>query len=164
MDIEKRYSIGFYPEWDDPAIEKAKEAHPSNRWAQPIEPKSTEAAEEIGMAITQHKRSALMRSWILAGINGDGIDTGTDTTALAHALYEFGSLSEEDWPDDDLTTMLDGSLRAIGYENGIASLGRFDPAHSPLLMSAAFAITAGNAMLLFDEQGKPVVRTNVRKQ
>ena len=72
-------------------------------------------------------------------------------------------MSESEWPDDDLTTMLDGSLRALGYMGGCSELGKFNPDHAPLLMSAAFAIAAGNGYLLFDDEGKPVVRTNVRQ-
>jgi hypothetical protein len=170
LDIEKRYSIAFYPEWNDPAIERAKAIHPSNRqpngmpshWTKwpKVEPLEQDS---VGMNLLQHKRQALIRRWLRAAIDGDGIDSSVDQTEIAHALYEFGKLPEEDWPDDDLTTMLDGSLRAIGYANGVASLGRMNPDHGPLLMSAAFAIAAGNGVLLFDENGKPVVRTNVRK-
>jgi len=162
--IEKNHSIPFYPEWDDPELEASKLAHPSNVWARPKETKSTpEDKENIQGAIMAHERSALIREWIGYAISG-GIDHNIDTTALAHALFEFGKLPEAEWPDEDLTVMLDGSLRALGYANGCLDLGRFNPEHAPFLMSAAFAITAGNAYLLFDaETGKPIVRTNVRK-
>jgi hypothetical protein len=54
--------------------------------------------------------------------------------------------------------MLDGTLRAIGYADGLNELGHVVPEHAPLIMSAAFAITAGTAMLLIDVDGKPIVR------
>jgi len=78
---------------------------------------------------------------------------------LSNALVEFASISEEEWSDEDLTIMLDGSLRAIGYDDGLKALGRFDPEHAPLLMSAAFSIAAGSTILVFDEKERPVVRT-----
>jgi hypothetical protein len=161
--IEKDHSVPFYPEFVDPNIEVAKSEHPSNVWAKPREAKATpEQRNTILDAITAHPRAGLLRRWIGYAING-GIDHSIDTAALAHALTEFANLDESEWPDDDLTVMLDGSLRALGYLNGCDELGKFNPEHAPLLMSAAFAITAGNAYLLFDENEKPVVRTNVQK-
>jgi hypothetical protein len=50
--------------------------------------------------------------------------------------------------------MLVGSLRALGID----SLSALTVDHGPILLSAAFAIAAGNAMLLFDEQDNPIVR------
>jgi hypothetical protein len=162
--VEKDHSVPFYPEFVDPNIEEAKREHPSNVWARPkIEQSTPDDRNHIQEAIMVHPRSALLRRWIGYAITG-GIDHNIDTTALAHALSEFASISETEWPDDDLTQMLDGSLRALGYMGGCEELGKFNPEHAPLLMSAAFAITAGNAILLFDaETGKPIVRTNVRK-
>lgn len=162
--VERDHSVPFYPAFVDPAIEEAKQAHPSNVWAKPREAKPTDDdRENIQMAIMAHPRSGLMRRWIGYAITG-GINHDIDTVALAHALAEFARIDESEWNDDDLTMMLDGSLRALGYVNGCEDLGRFNPEHAPLLMSAAFAITAGNAYLLFDaETGKPIVRTNVRK-
>jgi hypothetical protein len=147
MDIEKRYSIGFYPPFDDPAIEEAKREHPSSQ----------------AYSFEIPKRSALIRQWLSDAIQAGGINARVDQSELANSLREWGNIDETEWPDDDLTTMLDGSMRAIGYENGVLDLGRFDPDHAPLLMSAAFAIVAGNAYLLWDENEKPIVRTNVRK-
>lgn len=160
--VEKNHSVPFYPEWDDPFIEQSKREHPSNVWAKPEGKSTPEEKDDISREIMRHPRSALMRRWIMFAING-GVDSSIDTTALAHALYEFGSLDATEWPDDELTVMLDGSLRALGYGNGCEDLGHFNPEHAPFLMSAAFAITAGNAHLLFDDDGKPIVRTNVRK-
>lgn len=161
--VEKNHSIPFYPNWEDPAVEESKLTHPSNVWSQPQESKpTTEDRENIQTGIMNHPRSGLLRRWIGEAITG-GINHNFDSAALAHSLFEFASMSEEDWSDDDLTMMLDGSLRAMGYVNGCLDLGKFNPEHAPLLMSAAFAIAAGNAYLLFDaETGKPIVRTNVR--
>ena len=161
--VEKNHGVPFYPPFDDPELERAIADHPSNVWAKPKARAATvDEKNDITAHILAHPRSALMRRWIGYAIDG-GIDHAIDTAALAHALFEFGAIDESEWPDDDLTTMLDGSLRALGYENGTGDLGRFNPDHAPLLMSAAFAITAGNAYLLFGEDGKPVVRTNVKR-
>jgi len=164
MRVEKDHSVPFYPEFVDPNIEESKSAHPSNVWARPkIEQSTPDDRNHIQEGIMAHPRSALLRRWIGYAITG-GIDHNIDTTALAHALSEFASMDESEWPDDELTQMLDGSLRALGYVNGCEELGKFNPEHAPLLMSAAFAITAGNAYLLFGEDGKPVVRTNIIKR
>lgn len=161
--VEKNHSVPFYPAWNDPALAESRLAHPSNVWAKPKETKPTQAdRDSIREGLAIHPRNRVLRRWIQTAVDGEGIDSEIDTTALAHALYEFARVSETDWPDDDLTLMLDGSLRALGYANGVSELGRFDPEHAPLLMSAAFAIAAGNAMLLFDENEQPIVRTNIR--
>ena len=161
--VEKNHSVPFYPEWDDPELETSKLSHPSNVWARPKTTKPTaDDRENIQQALADHPRSGLLRKWIADAVAG-GINHSFDTTALAHALYEFGRVDESEWPDDDITLMLDGSLRALGYVNGTRDLGRFNPEHAPLLMSAAFAIAAGNAMLLFDENERPIVRTNIKQ-
>lgn len=154
--VETNYSLPFYPPFENP--ETAVDV--TAVWGKG-ERGTEQQRDDIARAIETAPRSALMRRWIGLAIDG-GIDHAIDTTALAHALYEFGAIDEGEWNDDDLTLMLDGSLRALGYVNGCKDLGRFDPEHSSLLMSAAFAITAGNAMLLFDENEQPIVRTNVK--
>jgi hypothetical protein len=160
--VEANHTIPFYGEWNDPSDSGEYEIPFSDRWAKPSEAKPTdEDRESIQTALANHPRSGLMRRWISYAITG-GIDHTQDSTALAHALFEFGKVPESEWSDDDITTMLHGSLRAIGYDDGVYSLGRFNPEHAPLLMSAAFAIVAGNAYLLFDENNEPIVRTNVR--
>lgn len=160
--VETNHNLPFYPEWNDPERELSKLSHPSNVWGNPRESKpSSVDKENILSGLLTHNRSALIKRWIASAING-GVTSELDTTAIAHALYEFASFDETEWPDDDLTTMLDGSLRALGYEGGCDDLGKFNPDHAPLLMSAAFAISVGNAFLLFDDSGKPVVRTNVK--
>lgn len=164
LKVEKDHSVPFYPAWDDPAVDESKRNHPSwaDRWAKPNrdDPSSSEAKQEIGDALANHPRAGLLNRWI-GEANSAGVDQSIDTTALAHALYEFARVDESEWPDDDITLMLDGSLRTIGYANGIRDLGRFDPEHAPLLMSAAFAIAAGNATLIFNDDGTPEVLTNV---
>lgn len=165
MKVEKEHSLPFHTPWDDPDRPTVVEHHPSfsDKWAKPSvgELPTEPERESIQQGLMNHKRSALLRKWVGMAV-ASGINHDNDTFALAHALFEFASVDEAEWPDDDLTLMLDGSLRAIGYVNGCNDLGRFNPDHAPLLMSAAFAIAAGNAMLLFDENENPVVRVNVK--
>lgn len=164
--VEKDHSVPFYPLWDDPDMQASIDSHPSNRWAKPnavSTPATREESDELAMQLVNHPRSGLVRKWLMVAINEEGIDSSLDQTALSHALYEFAMLPEAEWPDDDLTTMLDGCLRAIGYPKGIKQLGRVNPEHGPIIMSAAFAITAGQAMLLFDDEGNPIVRTNIKQ-
>lgn len=163
--VEKEFSLPFGATWDDP--QRVNEQPTVRRAHEVPEPSPAKAPfpqdkDTIQMGIVNHPRSALLRRWIGYAVTG-GISHDIDTTQLAHALFEFASMDETEWPDDDLTTMLDGSLRAMGYERGCLDLGKFNPSHAPILMSAAFAITAGNAFLLFDEEGNPVVRTNVKE-
>src|SRR4029077_10331735 len=73
---------------------------------------------------------------------------------LIDALYQFADLPEGEWSDIDIDIMLLGSIRAIGLE----SLNDLTVDHTPYLLSAAFAIAAGNAILLFDENDNPIVR------
>jgi hypothetical protein len=164
MKVEKEHSVPFHPAWEDPAIDQAKRDHPSAIWATPATSSQPNEQDKnrIQEAIMNHPRSGLLRSWVAMAVAG-GINHNVDTTALAHALFEFASMDEQVWPDDDLTVMLDGSLRAMGYKLGIHQLGNFNPNHAPILMSAAFAIAAGNGVLMFDENENPVVRTNIKK-
>lgn len=154
--VERDHSVPWYPEWNDPDVEEARLAHPSNVWARPETTQPTQDdRENIQAALAEHPRANLIRDWLtMSGRNESG-----NTVPLAHALFEFAKLDATEWNDADLTTMLDGSLRALGYEDGIKQLGQFNPPDGPKLMSAAFAIVAGNAMLLFDENERPVVRT-----
>lgn len=148
---------------DDPTIikevEEAKQRHPSNE----PKPRATkEERENVQAAIDQHPRSGLLRKWIAVALS-EGVDYSLDTVPLSKALMSFANVDEDDWHDNDLTLMLDGSLRALGYAKGIADLGRFNPEHAQGLMTAAFAIVSGSAMLLFDEDNNPIVRTHIRK-
>lgn len=169
--VETDHSVPFYANWDDPEIARSIAEHPSNRyidrWANPgrvkDEPSSAESVEArltIQQAIMNHPRRALLTQWVSQAISG-GINSQVDTTALAHALYEFASVPESDWPNEDLTLMLDGCLRTLGYPNGISDLGNFDPLQAPVLMSCAFAVAAGTATLAFGEDGSPAVIIDV---
>lgn len=158
--IETDYSIPFGAPKPG-MIEESKKAHPSwsDRWAHPDgSPTPPDQVEVQRQALNNHPRRALIAHWVELAQDG-GVDESIDTYALSNALYEFANLNMLDWPDEELTIMLDGSLRALGYDQGVRDLGRFDPEHAPILMSAAFAITAGNAMLLYDDKDRPVVRT-----
>lgn len=168
--VEKDYSVPFYPEWNDP-IEEAKREHPSSfsdRWAKPKRerddsPEGDAVRLSIQEAMSQHPRRALLTRWVGEAIKG-GVDHSIDSSALAHALYEFASVDAEVWPDDDLTVMLDASLRTMGYRGGLSDLGKFNPQHAPLLMSAGFAIAAGTAAILYNDDGTTELLTDVIAQ
>lgn len=164
MKVEKEHSLPFHTPWEDPSIDQVKSNHPSDAWAwrRNAPPPDERQRNTIQQGLMNHKRAALLRSWVGMAVAG-GVNHEFDTFALAHALFEFASVDESVWPDDELTTMLDGSLRAMGYVNGTNDLGKFNPDHAPILMSAAFAIAAGNAVLLFNENDQPIVRTNVKE-
>lgn len=155
--VEDQFSMPLPPAFNDPGIEESVRHHPAMASREPKPPLTKENIQE---RINQHPRRELIRQWIQIGIEG-GRDHSLDTTQLAHALEEFAGVDESEWSDGDLTMMLDGSLRALGYMKGCRDLGRFKPEHAPLLLTAAFAIAAGNATLLFDENDNPVVRTNI---
>jgi hypothetical protein len=160
--VETAHSVPWFPEWNDPAIEESRLAHPSNVWSRPWDTKPTDDDKEaIRDGLMRLPRRRLVESWIARAIAG-GADQSVDTTALSHALYEFARVDESEWSDVDITLMLHGSLRAIGYPLGIDQLGQFNPDDAPLLMSAAFAIVAGNATLIFDDNGDPEVLTDVK--
>jgi hypothetical protein len=167
--VETFHSVPFFPAWDDPELERAMQQHPSSfsdRWAKPSkdDPAPKEAREDIQQAINQHPRKELLRGWVQKAIDG-GADYSIDSYALSHALLEFASVcSPAEWPDEDVSTCLEGTLRAIGYERGLLDLGRINPEHAPLIMSGALSIAAGTAMLVFQEDGTPMLRTNVVKQ
>ena len=156
--VETNFSIPFGPA--DPRIVRNHPSQYHDRWARPKANDATppDQAEAQRLAINDHPRRELLRKWVGYAVTG-GIDSTVDSYALSNALYEFAKLPVGEWPDDDLTMMLDGSLRAIGYDDGLIMLGRFDPQHAPLLMSAAFAIASGQAILLYDEKERPIVRT-----
>lgn len=165
--VETDHSLPFGE--SDPRLRAAMQQHPSaswaDRWAKPAavpEPVTEPERDAISDALSTHPRRLLLASWSARAMGG--LDHSiADRTALAHALYEFASVGKDDdlWSDDDLTMMLDGTLNALGY-GGLDGLGRVIATDAPKIMSAAFAITSGNAMLLFDEQDRPVVRFNVQ--
>ena len=161
--VETDHSLPFGA--TDPRTVNAQRRHPSwsDRWAKPrsdhVPDPEHQAAVEDGLR--NHPRRMLLASWSHKALTN--IDhTISDRTALAHALYEFASVGPEgEWSDDDLTHMLDGTLNALGYE-GLHNLGKVKAEDAPQIMSAAFAITSGNCMLLYDDNNRPVVRFNIR--
>ena len=128
--IETDYSIPFGETWIDPVAESMRN-HPSN-----------------GKPISRAK--TLMMAWV----NQLTIDDPAELDEIINVLVHFASLPEPEWSTQDIDLMLIGSLRALGID----SLAALSVDHGPLLLSAAFAIAAGNAMLLFDEQDNPIVR------
>jgi hypothetical protein len=167
--VEKDHSVPFYPPWDDPDIEDSIRHHPawSDRWAKPetiTDPPSSAdsvaARLSIQQAIMEHPRRQLLTRWVSEAISG-GINHHIDTTALAHALFEFASVDEATWPDDELTEMLNACLITLGYGNGLKDLGNFDPPKAPVLMSMAFAIIANKGTILYADDGTPTVITDV---
>lgn len=151
--VEALWGITF------PSSDPRTERHWSDRWARPI-PGDEPPAESIYLlrqAIESHSRTKLYQEWS-AIATADSDPLIKNRFALAHALLEFASLDLNDWADEDVTEMLDGTLRAFGYARGIGDLGYVTDEYAPLIMSSAFAITAGTALLLYDKDGKPVVR------
>lgn len=164
--VEADHSIPFGA--TDPRVKAAQERHPSwvaDKWAKPqtAEPATQPEWDALGDEVTSHPRADLLRQWAEAAILGRIGKPQTDSFALAHALYEFGKLGDE-WSDDDLNTMLIGTLNSMGYPGGLTDLGAVKESEAPVLMSAAFAISSGNAMLMFDGEDRPVVRFNVQEQ
>jgi hypothetical protein len=128
--IEADYSVPFgETTWIDP-VDTSKERHPSNTKAD--------------------KRKPLMISWL----NQLTIDDAAELDEVINVLLPFANLSDSEWSNDDIDLMLVGSLRAMG----VNSLAELKVDHAPYLLSAAFALAAGNAILLFDEQDNPIVR------
>lgn len=149
-EIEKNYGMTFPPR--DPR----KVA--SDAWARPQVANATnDERDELARSIHNHPRRGLLERWSVIG-RGALDPNIVDRTALTHALYEFALVNSE-WSDDDVTEMLDGTLRGIGYEDGLEALGHVRPEDAPHIMAGAFAITAGTAVLVIREDGKPIVRT-----
>ena len=169
--VEADHSVPFFPAWDDPERPDVTQ-HPSfsDRWSKPKKdyPAPQEARQDIQQAINAHPRKELLREWVGYAVSG-GIDHTKDTYALSHALLEFASINTDGWAtepqtvDEQLTTFLEGSLRALGYKQGLLDLGRINPEDAPQIMAAAFSITAGTAMLLYQEDGTCILRTNIRR-
>ena len=129
-------------------------AGPSDRWGKPeVTQPDNETDDYLRKMLDAHPRRDLVRQW--GSLAMESLDPAiTDRIPLAHALYEFGLLEGE---DADLTEMLEGTLRAMGYE-GLSELGKVPPSDTPVIMSSAFALSAGTALLLIDEGGKPIIR------
>jgi len=169
--VEADHSVPFFPEWDDP--QDPKERHPSyvDRWAKPKLGDAPANAPDVNLiqdAINQHPRKELLRSWVHKAVEG-GVNHSINTFALSHALLEFASINTDGWNhesmtiDEQLSAFLDGALRAVGYQRGLLDLGNINPEHAPLIMAAAFSITAGTAALVYQVDGTPILRTNIVK-
>ena len=131
---------------------------PSDTWAKPSSDDAPDAAEResLAMAFADHPRRALLMTWSKRAMT-TGIDvTITNRQALAHALYEFAMQDVDQYPDEHLTEILDGCIRALGYTDGIDALGRMRSEDAPLIMSAAFMVTSGEFVIRYVD-GKPVV-------
>jgi hypothetical protein len=128
-EIEKDYSVPFGETWIDP-MEMSMRNHPSN-----------------GAPIPRAK--TLMLSWV----NQLTIDDPAELDEIINVLIHFANLPDE-WSTPDIDLMLLGSIRAIGAND----LSELTVNHGPMLLSAAFAISAGTAILLFDENENPIVR------
>lgn len=159
--VETEWSLSFPT--PDPRTPAPDTRSFTDRWAKPTgddKPAYDNDSLAFRAEVEKHPRKELLSSWSARALTNVDAAVG-DRWALAHALYEFALLPSE-WADDDVTEMLDGTLRALGYDDGIDSLGRVVPDDAPRIMSSAFAITAGTALLLYGDDGKPVVRVVTR--
>lgn len=136
QDIESQYSIPFGETWIDP-IEQSMHRHPSNG-----------------------KRDPRSKSLMLKWVDQLTVTDAAEMETMITALMPIANLPEPEWSTDDIEIMLTGCLRAIGLE----SLSQLTADVSGYLVSAGFAIAAGNAMLLFDEQDNPIVRVPTVKE
>ena len=131
--VEKEYSVPWFPHWDDPELPAAIERHPSY--------------------ITKPKPVTLQDIWLAY----------SPCHEVARAVTEFSNIDESIMDAEALTELLDGTLRAIGYDHGIPQLGSVKPEDAPAILSAVFAITSGTGMLVYRADGKPVFRSNIVK-
>lgn len=154
--VDAQYGIGFGD--SDPRTPPLRDF--ASRWAEPTGddmPDDLQAHENFRNVIDKHPRRKMLAAWSVRAQANQSPDI-RDRWALLHALKEFAMLGDE-YSDDDVTELLDGTLRAIGYEHGVNELGFVVAQDAPLIMSSAFAIMAGTALLLFNDDGLPVVRT-----
>jgi len=160
--VETEHSVSF-PE-PDPRVIRPPIREWSDRWAKPeaSDPTPSDQVEALRDSLIDHPRNALLREWTSAAVLGSVGQPALDRYALVTALSEFARLGPE-WADDHITEMLVGTLNAMGYPGGLADLGRVTPEEAPDIMSAVFAIHAGTAMLMFDDEDRPVVRFNVQE-
>jgi hypothetical protein len=133
---ESDYSIPFGETWIDPT-EQSMHRHPSNG-----------------------KRDPRSKSLMLKWVDQLTVTDAAEMETMITALMPIANLPEPEWSTDDIEIMLTGCLRAIGLE----SLSQLTADVSGYLVTAGFAIAAGNAMLLFDEQDNPIVRVPTVKE
>jgi hypothetical protein len=141
--VEAEYSVPFGE--TDPRALLSMANHPSNGRlpAHPITPPIVNITEEYNKG-----RNLLLNSWLL-------LTQGR----LKEPLTQFAHVTPEaDWSDEDLAIMLQGTLRAIGYEGELRQmLPAVSEEEAPVILSAAFAISTGNAVLRFDAADRPLV-------
>jgi len=152
--VEADWSIPFGP--SDPRVLASQARHPSA-----VQDDAEMAL--LSKAVHEHPRTHLLRAWSLAAVKGTVGAPVQNRYPIAYALLDFASLPVEHWSDDDVTEVLVGTLNAMGYPGGLADLVYLKPEDAPTILSAAFAIATGNAMLMYDADDKPVVRFNVRQ-
>lgn len=145
--VEAEYSLPFPPPLPVENEEDAK------AWRNPAD---AFAMTDLAGAIATHPRRNLVEEWVSA------YDSGVTRNArsryqVVRALVEFANLPDE-WQDNEVREMLDGTLRAIGYDDGIKGLHSVSATNAADITSAAFAIQTGIAMVLYDERDRPVVR------
>lgn len=146
--VEAEFSISFGQ--SDPRIVVPQ--RPS--W---LPEKSDANTEALRVGLEMHPRRRLLAEWSRRALTGKLDHTIDDREALAHALYEWGMIgTETEWTDDDLTLMLDGSIRALGYKDGIDALGKCTGEDAEYLMRMAFDVAANKTILRY-VGGKPVV-------
>jgi len=138
-------------------IDPRKKTAPSDRWAIPKgEAPPDDEAEALRLALANHPQAALLRQWSEIATVGWS-DRFIDRYALGHTLLEWANLEDE---PAHITELLDYTLQHLGYE-GLSSLAEVSLDDLPKLMSAALAFKLGTALLMFQEDGRPVVRFNV---
>jgi hypothetical protein len=132
--VETNQGVPWFPAFK-PDVDASINRHPSSGF-----PKSTDRAAQ------------LVRGWL------GQADLSTDQVADAIvALLPFGSLPEGEWSTTDIDTMLIGSIRALGLV-GLDEMNQLDEAGWKQVHSLGFAVAAGQAALMFDEAGNPIVR------
>jgi hypothetical protein len=134
--VEADHSIPFGDSFIDPVAQSIAN-HPSNH-------------RRVVPNLVAHPRATMLNRWIeSAGVTGE--------SPIAIALLAYADLSADEWSDEDLETMLLGSLRGLELGN-LDTLDALTNEDANRLLQVGFAIAAGSAILLFDNEGNPVVR------
>ena len=116
----------------------------------PIEPHTVVLGEWA-----MHPRIDVVSRWIRSLANPETREGGSN--ALIQALCAFGNMTG-DWDDEALDIMLRATLNTLAVED----IHDLTDTHVPGLLSVAFAMTAGTAILVYDENGSPSVKLNVQ--
>jgi hypothetical protein len=116
------------------------------------DPRAPEVVNEV-KDLQKHPRAEMIAELShLLHLNSVG------SNEVMEAVKRFAMFSQDEFSDKDVQEMLDGTLRAMGYDLGILDLSIVKAEHAVYIDSSAFALTTGTAMLLFDEHERPVVR------